>query len=132
MELVYLTARAHNGTLRYGVAISRTCMVAGKTYLFLTLYIWTVHKRQLSQICGYAYSSLCIVSLQHHCNPCSHQSLRCLANTKRNSDYILVKCWSGVQGDEYQSTSGSGKDGESDISDINEGRTGNLSSNNGK
>ena len=45
---------------------------------------------------------------------------------------MLVKCWSGEQRDEYQSTSGSGNDGESDASDVNEGRTENLSNNNGK
>ena len=82
-----------------------------------------------------AYSSFC-VSSYFVCdiivNSCSHYSLGCFTNTKRSSDYILVKCWSGEQRDEYQSTSGSGNDGESDISDVNEGRTENLSNNNGK
>ena len=82
-----------------------------------------------------AYSSLC-VRYYFICdiivNSYSHQSLRYFTNAKRSSDYILVKCWPGEQLDENQSTSGSGNDGESEVSDVNEGRNENLSNNNGK
>ena len=84
---------------------------------------------------AFAYSSLCISSYFIYniiVNSCSHHSLRRFTNTKQSRDYILVKCWSGEQHDKYQSTSDSGNDGESDISDVNEGGTENLSNNNGK
>ena len=45
---------------------------------------------------------------------------------------MLVKCWSGEKRDEYQSKSSSGNDGQSDASDVKEGRTENISNNNGK